>query len=166
MICREYRGILILSVLPAASYIYTKPPYRKNLLSSPHFITVSFLHTTPTFRYISSPDPLTRFQLLIEFLLPEHSRYPWLFRYHSATPVHSIFQLTLVPNLQHFLVCFLCVPKTFRLQLTIRPDNYSLSSQHPQLFPKWFSPNANMQCCRTCQRYGTFVTIFNKNSYP
>ena len=73
-ISREYLGILILSVLPAASYIHTKTLYRKILLPSSHPITISFLHTTPTtFRHISSPDPLTQFHLHTEFSLSEHS---------------------------------------------------------------------------------------------
>lgn len=44
MVCREYHRILILSMLPAASYMYPKPPYRKMLEAS----SLSFLSLFPT----------------------------------------------------------------------------------------------------------------------
>ena len=64
--------VLILSVLPAASYVYAGLACGGVLLPSLHSITVSFFHTTPTtFQHIASPNPLTGFQLLlVRFLSP------------------------------------------------------------------------------------------------
>ena len=60
-----------LSVLPAASYIYTKAPEQKNPHSHHRLI---FFNTTPTtFQHTASLNPLTRFQLLTEFFLAQHS---------------------------------------------------------------------------------------------
>jgi len=72
----ESLAVLILSVLPAASYIYTKLSYRKHS-SSPSFKSVlpspslAFQTTPSTFLQISSFNPFSRFNYLQTF--PERS---------------------------------------------------------------------------------------------
>jgi len=122
----------------------TLPHLCSSALPSP---SLSFHFTPTTFKQISSPCPLNLFQLLTEFSLSEHAGYLCLFRYHHiATPVRSKFLLTLVPNLWHTLVCFLCAPKTSPLQPIVRPNNHRLNSHVPQHFPKPNSPNRKIQC--------------------
>ena len=81
------------SFCAASSVLYTHKNSLQKNPSSKFSSHNSLFHTKhTTFRHISSPDPLTQFQLLTEFSLPEHSCYLFLFRsHHSATTVRSIF---------------------------------------------------------------------------
>ena len=78
MIYRVYNTLefLLFLLLPATSYIYIhKNSVQKNpssKLSSHHRLFPSYHITPTTFKHISSPNPLTWFQLLTEFSLPEH----------------------------------------------------------------------------------------------